>query len=326
MIDVPVPPELPAIRAAAERNRADILVTPVHRWRGVELDERMGAQTETVLKLELFQHTGSFKPRGALTVVNSLDAEALRRGLTAVSAGNHAIAVAYAAHALGTTAKVVMPKTANSYRIDSARAWGAEVILVEDAVAAFEEVALIQEREGRSFIHPFEGLRTCLGTATLGAEIAAQAPKLDAVIVAVGGGGLFAGVSRAIKLINPSCRTYGVEPEGADNLRRALQAGEPVRLPKIATIADSLAPPSCAEYSFGLCKEHLDELVIISDDEMRRGMALLVEEMKIAVEPAGAAAAAALWHIREKIEGQRVGVLVCGSNIDAATFARLISL
>ena len=185
---------------------------------------------------------------------------------------------------------------------------------------------MIQEREGRSFIHPFEGLRTCLGTATLGAEIAAQAPKLDAVIVAVGGGGLFAGVSRAIKLINPSCRTYGVEPKGADNLRRALEAGEPVRMPNIATIADSLAPPSCAEFSFGLCKEHLDELVIISDDEMRRGMALLVEEMKIAVEPAGAAAAAALWHIREKIEGQRVGVLVCGSNIDAATFARLISL
>jgi threonine dehydratase len=144
-------------------------------------------------------------------------------------------------------------------------------------------------------------------------------------IVAVGGGGLFAGVSRAIKLINPSCRTYGVEPEGADNLRRALEAGQPVRMPKIATIADSLAPPGCAEYSFGLCKENLDELVVITDDEMRRAMAMLVEEIKIAVEPAGAAAAAALWHVREQIRGQRVGVLVCGSNIDAASFAKLIS-
>jgi threonine dehydratase len=318
--------DLAAIAETADRIRPYIVETPVHRWDTPFTRKTFGSETELQLKLELFQRTGTFKVRGAMSNALSFSPQELERGLTGVSAGNHAIAVAYAAHALGTTAKVVMPKTANSYRIDSARAWGAEVILVEDAVAAFEEVALIQEREGRSFIHPFEGLRTCLGTATLGAEIAAQAPKLDAVIVAVGGGGLFAGVSRAIKLINPSCRTYGVEPEGADNLRRALEAGEPVRLPKIATIADSLAPPSCAEYSFGLCKEHLDELVIISDDEMRRGMALLVEEMKIAVEPAGAAAAAALWHIREKIEGQRVGVLVCGSNIDAATFARLISL
>jgi len=318
--------DLAAIAETADRIRPYIVETPVHRWDTPFTRKTFGSETELQLKLELFQRTGTFKVRGAMSNALSFSPQELERGLTGVSAGNHAIAVAYAAHALGTTAKVVMPKTANSYRIDSARAWGAEVILVEDAVAAFEEVALIQEREGRSFIHPFEGLRTCLGTATLGAEIAAQAPKLDAVIVAVGGGGLFAGVSRAIKLSNPSCRTYGVEPEGADNLRRALEAGEPVRLPKIATIADSLAPPSCAEYSFGLCKEHLDELVIISDDEMRRGMALLVEEMKIAVEPAGAAAAAALWHIREKIEGQRVGVLVCGSNIDAATFARLISL
>jgi len=318
--------DLAAIAETADRIRPYIVETPVHRWDTPFTRKTFGSETELQLKLELFQRTGTFKVRGAMSNALSFSPQELERGLTGVSAGNHAIAVAYAAHALGTTAKVVMPKTANSYRIDSARAWGAEVILVEDAVAAFEEVALIQEREGRSFIHPFEGLRTCLGTATLGAEIAAQAPKLDAVIVAVGGGGLFAGVSRAIKLINPSCRTYGVEPEGADNLRRALEAGEPVRLPKIATIADSLAPPSCAEYSFGLCKEHLDELVIISDDEMRRGMALLVEEMKIAVEPAGAAAAAALWHIREKIEGQRVGGLVCGSNIDAATIARLISL
>lgn len=318
--------DLAAIAETADRIRPYIVETPVHRWDTPFTRKTFGSETELQLKLELFQRTGTFKVRGAMSNALSFSPQELERGLTGVSAGNHAIAVAYAAHALGTTAKVVMPKTANSYRIDSARAWGAEVILVEDAVAAFEEVALIQEREGRSFIHPFEGLRTCLGTATLGAEIAAQAPKLDAVIVAVGGGGLFAGVSRAIKLINPSCRTYGVEPKGADNLRRALEAGEPVRMPNIATIADSLAPPSCAEFSFGLCKEHLDELVIISDDEMRRGMALLVEEMKIAVEPAGAAAAAALWHIREKIEGQRVGVLVCGSNIDAATFARLISL
>ena len=317
--------DLGAIQETADRIRPFIVETPVHRWETPFAKETFGPETELYLKLELFQRTGTFKVRGAMSNALSFSPEEIERGLTGVSAGNHAIAVSYAAHALGTTAKVVMARAANPYRIKLARDWGAEVILVEDAVAAFEEVALIQEREGRSFIHPFEGVRTCLGTATLGAEFAAQVPNLDAVVIAVGGGGLFAGVSRAIKLINPACRTYGVEPEGADNLRRALEAGEPVRIPKIATIADSLAPPSCAEFSFGLCKDHLDELVVITDDEMRRGMALLVEEMKIAVEPAGAAAAAALWHIREKIEGQRVGVLVCGANIDHATFAKLIS-
>ena len=309
--------DLPAIGETADRIRPFIVETPVHRWDTPFATTTFGRETRLYLKLELFQRTGTFN---AL----SLSPEELERGLTAVSAGNHAIAVAYAAHALGTTAKVVMPRTANPCRIESARNWGAKVVLVEDAVAAFAEVAVIQEREGRHFIHPFEGLRTCLGTATLGAEFAAQVPDLDAVIVAVGGGGLFAGFGRAIKLINPSCRTYGVEPEGADQLRRALEAGEPVRLPKIATIADSLAPPSCAEFSFGLCRDHLDELVVITDDEMRRAMAMLVEQVKIAVEPAGAAAAAALWHLRDKIAGQRVGILVCGSNIDAANFAKLI--
>jgi threonine dehydratase len=316
--------DLSAIEQTADRIRPFIVETPVHRWDTPFTRKTFGSETELFLKLELFQRTGTFKVRGAMSNALSFSPEELERGLTGVSAGNHAIAVAYAAHALGTTAKVVMPRTANSYRIESARAWGAEVVLVDDAVAAFAEVAVIQEREGRQFIHPFEGARTCLGTATLGAEFAAQVPGLDAVIVAVGGGGLFAGFSRATKLLNPSCRTYGVEPEGADNLRRALEAGEPIRLPRIATIADSLAPPSCAEFSFGLCREHLDELVVNTDEEMRRAMAMLVEEVKIAVEPAGAAAAAALFHIREKIEGQRVGVLVCGSNIDAATFAKLI--
>ena len=317
--------DLTALGETADRIRPFIVETPVHRWETPFAKKTFGSETELFLKLELFQRTGTFKVRGAMSNALSFSPEEIERGLTGVSAGNHAVAVSYAAHALGTSAKVVMPRAANPYRIQLARDWGAEVILVEDAVAAFEEVARIQEREGRSFIHPFEGLRTCLGTATLGAEFAAQVPRLDAVVVAVGGGGLFAGVSRAIKLINPACRTFGVEPEGADNLRRALEAGGPIRLPKIATIADSLAPPSCAEFSFGLCRDNLDELVVITDDEMRRTMALLVEEVKIAVEPAGAAAAAALWHIREKIEGQRVGVLVCGSNIDAATFATLIS-
>ena len=323
MIDVPAPPELPAIRAAAERNRADILVTPVHRWRGVELDERMGAQTHVVLKLELFQHTGSFKPRGALTVVNSLDAEALRRGLTAVSAGNHAIAVAYAAARRGTHAKVVMLGSASAARVARCKQLGAEVILSTTGATAFALAEQLRVEEGRTFVHPFEGPLTALGTATLGLEFAEQAGPLDALIIPVGGGGLCAGVASAFKALQPHCRIYGVEPSGADTMHRSFAAGSPQRRDDVATIADSLGPPYALPYSFGLCRQLVDQLVLVEDEQITDAMAVLFREMKLAVEPAGAAATAALFGpLSEELRGRRVGIIVCGANIDIETFAR----
>jgi len=321
--DAPAPPELSAIRDARERNRADILVTPIHRWRGVELDERVGAETEVVLKLELFQHTGSFKPRGALTVVNSLDDEARRRGLTAVSAGNHAIAVAYAAARRGTHAKVVMLGSASPARVARCKQLGAEVLMSTGGAAAFALADQLRIEEGRTFVHPFDGPLTALGTATLGLEFAEQAGALDALIVPVGGGGLIAGVASAFKAVQPRCRIYGVEPEGADTMHRSFAAGSPQRRDDVATIADSLAPPYALPYSFGLCRQVVDRLVMVDDDQIVDAMAALFREMKLAVEPAGAAATAALFGpLREELRGRRVGVIVCGANIDITTFAR----
>ena len=314
-----------AERIAAARARLDDLIieTPVHRWRGSEIAAAVGADTEVVLKLELFQYTGSFKARGALTNMLNLAPEALARGVTAVSAGNHAIAVAYAAKTLGTSAKVVMMKTANPFRVERCRSYGAELILAEDVHSAFDTVRRIEKEEGRTFVHPYEGELTILGTATLGYEWCRQAPDLDAVIVPIGGGGLAAGIACAVKQLRPECQVFGVEPEGADSMHRSFAAGEPRPIEKVGTIADSLGAPFALPYSFGLCRRFLDDLVMIDDDAMRRAMGLLFREMKLAVEPAGAAATAALCGpLRERLAGKRVGVIVCGSNIDIATFAR----
>ncbi|HTO84220.1 MAG TPA: pyridoxal-phosphate dependent enzyme [Methylomirabilota bacterium] len=297
--------------------------TPVHHWRGPEIAAAAGGGTSVVLKLELFQYTGSFKPRGALTNMLNLSADALARGVTAVSAGNHAIAVAYAAKTLGTTAKVVMMKTANPFRVERCRSYGAEVVLADDVHAAFDTVRRIEREEGRSFVHPFEGERTVLGTATLGYEWCRQTPDLEAIIVPIGGGGLAAGVACAVKQLRPDCQVLGVEPTGADSMHRSFAAGSPQSIERVATIADSLGAPYAAPYSFAVCRRFLDDLVLIDDDAMRRAMGLLFREMKLAVEPAGAAATAALCGpLRERLAGKRVGVIVCGSNIDPASYAR----
>jgi threonine dehydratase len=327
-IDAPVPPDVSAIRAAAERNRADILVTPIHHWRGTEIRERIGPDTDVILKLELFQHTGSFKARGALTVVNSLDDDTRRRGLTAVSAGNHAIAVAYAAARRKTRAKVVMLSSANPARVARCKQLGAEVLLSPGGGAeAFKLAEKLCADEGLTLVHPFEGPLTTLGTATLGLEFAEQAGPLDAVIVPIGGGGLISGVASAFKAVQPRCRVYGVEPEGADTMHRSFAAGSPQRRDDIATIADSLAAPYSLPYGFGICRQVVDQLVKISDDQIVDAMAVLFREMKLAVEPAGAAATAALLGpLRDELRGRRVGLIVCGSNIDIETFARHVGL
>ncbi len=317
--------DLADIEAARSALGDRVIETPVHRWHGLEIEDALGAGTEVVLKLELLQHTGTFKPRGALTNMLNLSPAALARGVTAVSAGNHAIATAYAAKILGASAKVVMMAAANPLRVDLCRRYGAEIVQVADVHTAFETVKRIEHDEGRAFVHPFEGRLTVLGQATLGLELCRQVADLDAVIVPIGGGGLCAGIARAVKLMQPNGLVFGVEPEGADTMHRSFAAGAPQAIDAVQTIADSLGAPYAAPYSFELCRRHVDELVMIDDQAMRRAMALLFREMKLGVEPAGAAATAALiGPLRERLRGKRVAVIVCGTNIDTAGFCRLV--
>jgi threonine dehydratase len=316
-------PTLPAIETAREALGSRIVTTPTVRWASPEVARRLGEGTEVHLKLELLQVTGTFKPRGALTVMLALDAAALSRGVVAVSAGNHAIATAYAARALGSTAKVVMMKSANPARVARAKGYGAEVILADDVHAAFALVERIAKDEGRTSVHPYEGPLTALGNATLGLELVRQAPALDIVIVPVGGGGLAAGVATAVKTASPATKVFGVEPVGADSMTRSFASGRPEAIEKVATIADSLGAPRAMPQSFELCRRFLDAIVLVDDEALKRTMALLFDEAKLAVEPAGAAATAALLGpLRGRAVGRRVGVIVCGSNIDRATWQR----
>lgn len=313
------------------RCRADlgeaIVRTPVLNWRGDSCRDLTIAGTDIWLKLELFQHTGTFKARGALNSIRNLSADAMRGGITAVSAGNHAVAAAFAAREMGVSAKVVMIKTANAARVDRARSYGAEIVFADDGPSAFRMVDEICNAEGRAMIHPFEGPFVAQGTGTLGLEFAEQVEGLDAVIIAIGGGGLCGGAAAAIKQMTPNCQVFGVEPEGADSMSRSFAAGEPVTLAGTNTIADSLAPPMALPYGFAACRRYVDDIVTVSDAEIRGGMLALFQDLKLAVEPAGGAATAALFGpLRRRLKGKKVGVVVCGSNIDAESFANHIHL
>ena len=314
------------IERTRERIDPYVVTTPVHHWRGRELADRIGAATDVHLKLEALQVTGTFKARGAVNVMLNLADDEKARGVTAVSAGNHAIAVAYASHALGVSAKVVMLSSANQFRIDAARAYGAQVEIAENGAAAFERADELIEAEGRTLVHPFEGRHTSLGTATVGLEWLRQSPDLDAIVVPIGGGGLMSGIASAAKLLRPQIEVFGVEPVGADTMTRSFAAGEPITMPDIDTIADSLAPPFITPTTYTFCRRHVDDIVLVSDDEMRASMRLLFDEVKLALEPAGAAATAALCGpLRDRLEGKAVGVLICGSNIDVESFTKLLS-
>lgn len=320
------PPTLAEIEQLAGELASYVVRTPTIPYPGLELDDLGPKGARVHLKLELFQRTGSFKPRGAVANVLAMSDDARRRGVVAVSAGNHALAVAYAAKVLGTHAKVVMPVTASPARVVRCRRLGAEVILEADVHVAFARAEAIAEDEGRTFVHPFESSHVVAGTGTLGVEIVEDVPDLDAVVVPIGGGGLAAGVALAVSTLRPGTRIYGVEPYGADTMFRSLEAGRPVAIDRVTTIADSLGAPHAAPLTFGICRDRLEKVVRVDDDDLCGALALLARDAKLAVEPAGAAATAALvGPLRDELAGARVVVVCCGANLDAASFGRFLA-
>lgn len=318
-------PLLHNIEDAALRLESQVLHTPVWRWQTGVINQ-LSPQTEVWLKLELFQRTGSFKLRGALNCIQALDRAALARGVVEASAGNHAVSVAYAARAAGTTAKLAMSHHASPVRMAACRDQGAEILLTDTIHQAFALAQQLVADEDRSMVHPFDGPRTAEGTATIGLELMRQVQGLDAVIVPVGGGGLCGGIASAVKQINPDTLVFGVEPFGADAMYRSFQTGRPQVLEFVDTVADSLGAPYALEYSFGVCRRFVDEIVRVSDDEMVASMHYLFRDMKLVAEPAAAAATAALLGpLRERLDGRRVALVVCGSNIDTTRFSELLA-
>ena len=219
-----------------------------------------------------------------------------------------------------------MPKNANRLRMQMARDLGAEIDFADNPHKAFARVQQIEREEGRAFIHPFEGPLTLQGTGTAGLEFSKQVPKLDVMILPIGGGGLCGGFAAALKQIWPEIQVYGVEPEGANSMYRSFEKGKAVTLETIDTIADSLAPPMAEPYTFSVCQRFVDEIVLVNDDQLKEAMRLLFFGMKLAVEPAGAASTAALMGpLKEKVRNKKVGIIACGTNIDIDDFHQIVS-
>ena len=316
-------PNIEEIRALRNRLSAETLRTPVMRCAAIE--DAVGGNTEVIAKLEFLQRTGTFKARGALATLYSLSNDERTRGVTAVSAGNHAIATAFAAQAVGTTAKVVMTRSANPSRIAACKSFGAEVVMADDVHQAFDVAFNIRDQEGRYFVHPFEGPSIALGTGSLGLEICEQVKNFDALVIPVGGGGLIGGISNAVRQLRPDVEIIGVEPEGADSMHRSFASGVPESIASVGTIADSLGAPFAMQYSFDLTRRNVDRLAMINDDQLRNAMGFLFQRMKIAVEPACAATTAALFGpLKESMMGKRVVLVMCGSNIDWASYSQQV--
>ena len=314
-----------AIAAAAARLERVVLRTPVLPLKATAWDGVLPVGADVVLKLELFQQAGSFKARGAYLGISGLGAGDRAAGVVAASGGNHALAVSWAAKAAGVRARITMPHHVDPGRIDGCRALGAEVSLHDDMAAAFAEMERIATEGGAALMHPFEAEHMILGAATCGAEFLEQVGALDALIVPVGGGGLIAGMAAAAKLAQPAIEVIGVEPEGADSLSRSLAEGRPVTLDRIDTIADSLGSPKALPLSFGVAQRYVDRVVRLPDSALLAGMETLQRTLRIMAEPACAASIAALTGpLKDEMNGRRVGVIACGSNISRARYTSLL--
>lgn len=269
------------------------------------------------LKLECLQHSGSFKARGAFT--NLLERPVPAAGVVAASGGNHGAAVAYAAMRLGHKATIFVPEVSPQAKLDRIRGYGAELIVggarYAEALAASESFA---EKSGALQIHAFNQEETLVGQGTLGLEIEADLPKLDTLLVAVGGGGLIGGIAA---WFSGRIRIIAVEPEGAPTLHRAFAAGRPVDAPAEGVAADSLAPKRVGEMMFPIAEAFVERSILVGDDDIIAAQAALWDRVRIISEPGGAAAFAALLSGRyAPAAGERVAVLVCGANANPAKF------
>ncbi len=274
-----------------------------------------------IFKLESLQHSGSFKARGAFT--NLLSRTISPAGVVAASGGNHGAAIAYAAMKLGIPARIFVPAVCSPEKIERIRTYGADLVITgdryADALAASDAWAA---QSGALRIHAYDQFETLLGQGTVGLELEEQAPNLDTLLVAVGGGGLIGGVAA---WYSGRIRIIGVEPEAAPTLALALQAGHPVDSPAGGIAADSLAPKRVGELMFPIAQTHVQRVLLVSDPAIQQAQEALWKVLRIVAEPGGAAAFAALLSCRyQPAPGERVGVLVCGGNTSAVDFSRTL--
>ena len=310
------------VQAALGRIRDRIYVSPCARS---ETFSRLTG-TDAHLKLENLQMTGSYKERGALNRLLTLEPAARERGLIAASAGNHAQGVAYHAGRLGVTATIVMPETTPIMKVANTRGHGARVVLHgANYDEAYAEARRLEQAEGFTFVHPFDDPWVIAGQGTVGLEILEQVPDVDAVVLPIGGGGLASGVGVAVKALRPSVKVIGVQTELLPSMLTAVEAGKPVTLEPAQTLADGIAVKRAGDLTLAHVQRVVDEIVTVSEEEIASAILYLLEKEKTVVEGAGAVAVAALMQHRVRgLEGKRVTAVVSGGNIDVNLVARII--
>ena len=314
------------IKAASEYLIGKIVDTPLLNLSGSKIKSIFSHDNNVKMKLEFLQHVGSFKARGVLLGLAKLSMDQKTSGVIAVSAGNHALAVSWAARAAGISAKVIMPKATDDFRIKTCRAYGAEVLLAEDAEEGFLLMDKLSKKEKRFVMHPFEAEHMMLGSATCGLEMINLMPEMEAAIIPIGGGGLISGLSAAIKLVKPTVKVYGVEPYGADSMFQSFINMKPVTINKVKTIADSLGAPMAMPKSYSLAKNNVEEIVRVSDSEMIDSMNLMREKLNFCVEPAcGSSLAALLGPLKDKILKKNIALIACGSNISFDKYKEIVN-
>ncbi|MDH3627267.1 MAG: threonine/serine dehydratase [Acidobacteriota bacterium] len=299
------------ILAARSRIAAHVHHTPIHG--SSSLSAHLGKNVH--FKAELFQRTGSFKIRGVLNCLAGLDRETLSRGLVSMSAGNHAAALACGAATYGAPATIVMPGRAVQSKIDATERYGGRVVRTDGDL--MEEVDRLQREEGLTLVHPFDDARIVAGHGTIGFEILEDLPEVTHVIVPVGGGGLISGIAAAIRSRRPEVKLYGVEPENADGMGQALAAGKPISIGHPQTLADGLAAPFAGELNLRHVQRLVDDVVTVRDETILEAMDWIVTRCKLACEPSGAAALAALLEDKIKLPPTaQVCCIVSGGNVD----------
>ena len=275
----------------------------------------------TYLKLECLQKTGSFKPRGAFNRILEMSTPERKRGVVAVSGGNHAQGVAYAAEQLGIAATICMPASTPRNYLDATRGYGADIVLCPDIKAAFAETARLQQA-GRVLVHPFDDPLVAAGQGTVGLEILEDLPGATRVFVSIGGGGFIGGVATAIRALKPEVKIIGVETRGADAMSQSLAAGALVELSAITSIARTLGAPKVSEFTYALVRELVEEVIVVEDRAAARALFLLLERTKYLTEPAAACCLAAAQIQRGQFTANDQVVLVlCGGNVSVEDLA-----
>jgi threonine dehydratase len=312
--------DLTAVETARQRLAGHVRRTPLI---AAECFLEPVSAARLTLKLESLQVTGSFKARGAAHKVLTLSRDDVARGLVTASGGNHGLGVAYAGRRAGAPVTIYLPGNTPPAKAEKLERWGARVVwhgsVWDEADAAARESAV---RDGLTYVHPFADPAVIAGQGTIGLEILEDDPTPDLLLVAIGGGGLIAGVATAVKALSPSVRVIGVEPTGAPTLFESLRAGRIVELERISTAASSLAPRRSAELNFDIIRRTVDDIVLVKDHEMRAAARWLWFELGIAAELSGAAAFAALLAGRVHAEGRSVCALVCGAGTDGLAAVR----